>query len=88
MKNDEDKKQITNLVVNTIFIFNLQMSCNSARFGMQRFKDDMLGILVELVAIFIRSLGIFAQSSELWANLIEKLIHSIDVFSQSTDKWA
>jgi hypothetical protein len=83
MKNDEDKEHITNLAVNTVFILNMQMSnnCNNAKFGMQQFKDDMLGILVELVAIFIRSLGVFAQLSKLWAKLIEKLIHSIDVFS-------
>ncbi len=43
MKNDENKEQITNLVMNTIFIFDLQMSnnCSNARFGMQRCKDDM-----------------------------------------------
>ncbi len=43
MKNVEDKKQIINLVVNTIFVFDLQMSnnYNNARFGMQRSKDDM-----------------------------------------------
>jgi hypothetical protein len=36
MKNDEDKEQITDLAVNTIFIFDLQMSnnCRSGGFGM------------------------------------------------------
>ncbi len=36
MKNDENKKQITNLAVNTIFIFNLQTSnnCKSVEFRM------------------------------------------------------
>ncbi len=41
MKNGEDKEQIKDLVVNTIFIFDLQMSnkvvsnnCRNARFGM------------------------------------------------------
>jgi hypothetical protein len=36
MKNDENEKQITNPMVNIIFIFNMQISnnCNSARFGM------------------------------------------------------
>jgi hypothetical protein len=36
MNNDEDKEQIIDPMVNTIFIFNLQKSnnCNSARFGM------------------------------------------------------
>jgi hypothetical protein len=36
MKNDENEKQIKNPTVNTIFIFNMQISnnCNSARFGM------------------------------------------------------
>jgi hypothetical protein len=40
--------------MNTIFIFYLQMSiCNSARFGMQKSTNDMSGVLVELVVIFI-----------------------------------
>ncbi len=39
MQNDEDKEHFTDLVVNTFFIFALQMSinCNSARFGMKQF---------------------------------------------------
>jgi len=43
--------------MNTIFIFDLHMNnnCNNVRFRMQRSKDDMSSILVELVAIFARS---------------------------------
>jgi hypothetical protein len=61
MKNDENKEQITDLVVNTVFIFNLQMrnNCSSVRFGIQQFKDDMLGILIESIIVFTRSLGVF-----------------------------
>jgi hypothetical protein len=58
MKNVEDKKkQITNPTLNTNFIFDLQMNnnCKSVRFGMQRSKDDMLGISAESTLIFIRS---------------------------------
>jgi hypothetical protein len=40
---------------------------------MSRSKDDMLGILVELVIVFTQSLRIFTQSSKLWAQSIEKL---------------
>jgi hypothetical protein len=57
MKNDEDKEQITNLAMNTIFIFDLQMNndYNNARFKMQRFKDDMSSVLVESARVFVRS---------------------------------
>ncbi len=69
MKNDENKEQITNLVMNTIFIFDLQMNnnCSRAKFRMQRSKDDMLGVLAESTIVFTQSLGVFAQSSEMWA---------------------
>ncbi len=62
MKNDEDKNQITHLVVNIVFIFDLKMNnnCNSAKFGMQKFTYDMLGVSVELATIFAWSLGVFA----------------------------
>ncbi len=74
MKNDEDKEQITNPTMNTIFIFDLQKSnyCNNVGFGMQKFIDDMLGIQVESAAVFVRSLGVFAQSLELQAQLAKK----------------
>ncbi len=57
MKNDENKEQIVNLRVNTMFIFNLQKnnSCNSTKFGMQKSTNDMLGVSNELASIFIRS---------------------------------
>ncbi len=62
MKNDEDKKQITNPMVNTIFIFNMQKNnnCNNARFGMEKSTDDMSTVLTESIAIFIWSSGVFA----------------------------
>jgi hypothetical protein len=63
-------------------------NCNNVGFGMQRFKDDMLGISVESTSLFIWSLGVFTQSSKLWAHLVEKLIQSPYVFSQLKDKWA
>ncbi len=62
MKNDEDKEEITNLVVNTVFIFDLQKSnnCNNVGFGMQKSTDDMLGISSKSIVVFPRSLGVFA----------------------------
>ncbi len=67
MKNVEDREQIIDRMVNTIFIFNLQMSNNyrSARFGMQRSKDDVSCVLVESTIIFTQSLGVLTQSLEL-----------------------
>ncbi len=58
MKNDENKEQITNPIVNTVFSFSLQMhnKCNSGRFGMQKSTNDMSSVLVELAVIFIWSL--------------------------------
>ncbi len=54
IKNDENKKQIIDPIVNTFFIFDLQMSnnCNSARFGMQISKDDILGVLAKSIIVF------------------------------------
>jgi hypothetical protein len=62
MKNDEDKNRIIDLVVNIVFIFNLQKNnnCNIVRFGMEKFIDDMLGILAESATIFIHSSRVFA----------------------------
>jgi hypothetical protein len=37
----------------------------SARFGMQRSKDDVSGVLVESTIIFTQSLGVLTQSLEL-----------------------
>jgi hypothetical protein len=61
MKNDENKEQITNLVVNMVFIFDLENNnnYNSARFGMQKFIVDMSGVLAKLTTIFIQSSGVF-----------------------------
>ncbi len=86
MKNAKDKKQITNPTMNTIFISNLQMNNNykSARFGMQRFKHDMLGMSAESTTIFAQSSRVFIQSSELWAQSTNKSVQSPNVFSQST----
>jgi hypothetical protein len=57
MKNVKDKKHITNLTKNTIFIFDLQMSnnCKSVGFRMQRSKDDMLGVSTKLAIIFVQA---------------------------------
>jgi hypothetical protein len=43
------------LAVNTIFILDLQMSdnYNSVGFGMQQFKDDMLGASTKSTVIFV-----------------------------------
>ncbi len=57
MKNAENKEQITNPMVKTIIIFDLQMNnnYNNARFAIHIFKDDMLGVLIESTRIFVQS---------------------------------
>jgi hypothetical protein len=69
MKNAEDKEHIIDPTVNIVFIFDLQMNnnCKNAIFGMQRSKDDMSGVLVELTILFVRSSRVFTHSSKLWA---------------------
>jgi hypothetical protein len=69
MKNVKDKWLNIDLMVNTIFIFNLQMNNNykSVGFGMQKYKYDMSNISAKSIAIFIQSSRVFTQSSELWA---------------------
>jgi hypothetical protein len=66
MKNNEDKEQITDPTMNIVFIFDFQKSnnCKSVGFGMQKSTNDMLGILTKSGTIFVRSLGIFTQSSK------------------------
>jgi hypothetical protein len=63
-------------MVNTIFIFDLQMinNCNNVIFGMGRSKDDMSKVLVESPTIFVWSLGIFTKSSKLWPQLVQKFV--------------
>jgi hypothetical protein len=62
------------LIVNTILIFNLQMTnkfvsnnYKSEGFGMQRSKDDMLKVSIALIEVFTQSLRIFVESSNLLA---------------------
>jgi len=43
-------------------------------FGLQKSKDDLLGVSNESTKIFAKSLGVFAQSLYLLAQSIEKLI--------------
>jgi len=83
MKNDEDKEKIIDPKVNTIFIFDLQMSNNYTYigFGMQKFIDDMLSISAKSITIFVQSSRVFTQSLELWVESLEKLAQSPDVFS-------
>ncbi len=57
-------------------------------FGMEKSINEMLGILIESTTIFSSSLRVFTQSSELWAQSIEKPIMSPNMFSLSIDKWA
>jgi len=59
MQNIEDEEQMEDLVVNTILIFDLQMTnkfvnnnYRSEGFGMQRFEDDLSRVSVELVQVF------------------------------------
>jgi hypothetical protein len=59
---DEDKEQIIDQTLNIVFIFDLQINNNgsNARFGMQKSKDDMLGVLAELAWIFAQSSKVFS----------------------------
>ncbi len=54
MKNDENKEQITDLMVNIVFIFDLQKSnnCKSVGFGMEKFTNDMSSVLAKLAIVF------------------------------------
>jgi hypothetical protein len=54
MKNVKNKEQITNPLVNTNFIFDLQMNnnYNNEGFGMQRSKDDMSSVLAQSTTTF------------------------------------
>jgi hypothetical protein len=54
MKNDEDKEQIIDPMMNAVFIFNLQKNnnYNNARFGMQKSIDDVSGLSNESTTIF------------------------------------
>jgi hypothetical protein len=62
-------------------------NCNSAGFGMQQSKDDVLGVSAESTTIFAQSSRIFTQSLELmWAHSTKKSVQSVDMFSQSTNK--
>jgi hypothetical protein len=41
---------------------------------MQRSKDDVSGISIKSKIVFTRWLGVFTQSLELWAQLVEKSV--------------
>jgi hypothetical protein len=64
MRNDEDKKQLIDPMVNIVFISNLQMSNNGSNvgFGIEKSINEMLGILIELTTIFFSSLKVLTQS--------------------------
>ncbi len=48
---------------------------------MQRSEDDLSWVFAELLEVFTQSLGVFAQSSDLLAWLVEKLVQSTNVLS-------
>ncbi len=67
MQNTEDKDQMEDLVVNTIFIFNQQMinksvsnNYKSEGFGVQKFEDDLSKVSIELAENFTLSSKVFA----------------------------
>jgi hypothetical protein len=79
---------VQDLVVNTILIFDLQMinkfvNNNYKRkgFGMQRFENDLSWVSTQLVEVFTQTLGVLAESSDLLAWSLEKLVQSTDVLS-------
>ncbi len=85
MQNIEDEEQMEDPVVNTILIFDLQMTnksvsnnCKSEGFGMQISKDDMSRVLAKSTTTFVQSsmVNLLAQS-------IKKLVQSTDVWSHS-----
>jgi hypothetical protein len=58
------------IVVNIVLIFDLQMTnksmsnnYKSEKFVIQRFENDLLGVLVELAKVYAQSLRVFMQSS-------------------------
>jgi hypothetical protein len=72
MQNTKDEKHMEDLTVNTILIFDLQMTnkfmnntCKNEGFGMERFEDDMSKVFVESIKVFVQSLRGFTQSSYL-----------------------
>ncbi len=83
------EEYMENFVVNIISIFDLQMinkfvsnNYRSEGFGMQRSKDDLLGVSLELVIIYTQTSRVFAQSINLLAQLTNKSIQSTNVWSQ------
>ncbi len=59
MQNTEDEEHMEDLMVNTILIFDLQMTnksvnnnCRSEGFGMQRSKDDLSKVFTESTEVF------------------------------------
>ncbi len=81
MKSTKDEEHMEDLVISTILIFDLQMTNKSVSinyksggFGMQKFIDDLLGVLVESIIIFAQYSRVFAQSSYLLAQLTKKLV--------------
>jgi hypothetical protein len=66
IKNVVDEEQVKDLVVNTILIFDMQMSnksmnnnCRSEGFGMHDFEDDLSWVSFESIVVFAQSLAIF-----------------------------
>ncbi len=79
MQSTKDEEQMEDHVVNIILISYLQMTnkfvsnnFRSEGFGMQIFEDDLLRVSITLTEVFTQSLGVFAQSSNLLAQSIEK----------------
>jgi hypothetical protein len=79
---------VEDLAVNTILIFDLQMinefvnnNYTSEGFGLQRFEDDLSWVSTQLVEVLTYSLSVFAQSLDLLAWSVEKLVQSTDVLS-------
>jgi hypothetical protein len=53
---------------------SMNNNCKNEGFGIQRSEDDMSRILTKLAIIFVQSLGVFAQTSDLLAQSIEKSV--------------
>ncbi len=72
MQNTKDEEQMEDPTVNTILIFDLQMTnkyvnnnCKNEGFGMQSSEDDLSRVSIKLAKVFTQSLGVFTQSSYL-----------------------
>ncbi len=86
LRHIKDEKQMKDLVVNIMLIFDLLMikksvndNNNNEGFGMQRFENNLSRVLIESTKVFAQSSRVFIQTSNLLEQPIEKLVQLADV---------